>query len=131
MPKLKDGDLVRVTRQPANSLVDLKGEVGYVETLETHQGYIHFHLLDVDGNRKGMGTVPTDCIEVCDDPEWIVALLKNQEIQKNHEDTVIKWNSDLLDAQIVVAEKLGMPVNMIIEVLQMWDKEKPHNPYDR
>jgi hypothetical protein len=127
----QNDDLVRIIHQPANQHVDLKGKVGLVEIDAGPKEFVYVHCMDKDGRTTGQGSVPLDCLERCDDDEWVEAKRKCLETRKAYEGTVYKWNSDLLDAKIRVAEKVGVPVDVVIQVLDAWDKEEPQNPYDR
>lgn len=60
MTEFKEGDRVRIARQPSNQWVQLVGEVGLIE--EIRGGLCNIQTFSTNGT-SGWGTVPLDCLE--------------------------------------------------------------------
>lgn len=57
----KEGDRVRIARQPKNQWVSLVGEVGIIEEIQDDHCMVRTYSMD--GGCGGSGTIPLSCLE--------------------------------------------------------------------
>lgn len=75
--KCKQGDTVRIARQPPNQHVSVRGEVGEVDELESLDGveYARIQTYRLETlSIGGCGSVPVDCLEPHKDPRLDAAI---------------------------------------------------------
>jgi len=103
----REGDMVRIVRQPPNQWAQVVGEVGFVDEV-LFEPYVQVQCLRIGGARSGCGGVPDDCLEAVTDPLWIAAKEAYQkEIERNIEES--RKFAERVDARIeAIAARHGV-----------------------
>lgn len=78
MTNFKLNDVVIVTKNPPNQIVKIKGDIGYIDEFQeatNEKGevvkYVYFKTIELNSFCGGMGSIPIDCIELCDNPVYL------------------------------------------------------------
>ena len=78
MTNFKLNDVVIVTKNPPNQIVKIKGDIGYIDEFQEATNkkgelvkYVYFKTIELNSFLGGMGSVPIDCIELCDNPVYL------------------------------------------------------------
>lgn len=78
MTNFKLNDVVIVTRNPPNQIVKIKGDIGYIDEFQeatNEKGevvkYVYFKTIELNSFCGGMGSIPIDYIELCDNPVYL------------------------------------------------------------
>ena len=78
MTNFKQNDVVIVTKNPPNQIVKIKGDIGYIDEFQEATNkkgelvkYVYFKTIELNSFLGGMGSVPIDCIELCDNPVYL------------------------------------------------------------
>ena len=86
-------DVVIVTKNPPNQIVKIKGDIGYIDELQettNEKGevvkYVYFKTIELNSFCGGMGSVPIDCIELCDNPVYLKRFQEILEHKKKEEE---------------------------------------------
>lgn len=69
---MKRFDVVEVVTQPHNQFVQLVGAICVI-TEEPQEGYAQVSQLTLEGYTQAEGTLPLDCLKLCDKPVWKAA----------------------------------------------------------
>lgn len=69
---MKRFDAVEVVTQPHNQFVQLVGAICVI-TEEPQDGYAQVSQLTLEGYTQAEGTLPLDCLKLCDKPVWKAA----------------------------------------------------------
>jgi hypothetical protein len=100
MTNFKLNDVVIVTKNPPNQIVKIKGDVGYIDEFQEaldEKGevtkYVYFKEIKLNSFLGGMGSVPIDCIEICDNPVYLKRFQEILEHKKKEDE-----KSDLTQA---------------------------------
>ena len=124
MTNFKLNDVVIVTKNPPNQIVKIKGDIGYIDEFQeatNEKGevvkYVYFKTIELNSFCGGMGSVPIDCIELCDNP---VYLKRFQEILEHQKKENEKY--DLIQAFSQLEKNLKDREEEIIKL-----KEKSEN----
>jgi shikimate kinase len=111
---LKEGDLVRIVKQPPYVVVQVIGEVGILS--EIKENYSIFDAIRRNGSVGGGGAVPLDCLVLEQSAEWLRAkdiYLANQaKILKEAEDRTARYKALLKET----AEKYGVTQEAAIAI---------------
>jgi hypothetical protein len=110
------GDVVRVVKQPADLIVQIKGEVGFIDELnETHA---RIQTLKLDDSCGGCGGVLLSCLAPETAPQWL-------EIKAKHDADLAKRTAEYkafaerVDAgKKKIAEKYGVSVETVEKICQ-------------
>lgn len=109
MTNFKLNDVVIVTKNPPNQIVKIKGDIGYIDEFQeatNEKGevvrYVYFKTIELNSFCGGMGSVPIDCIEICDNP---VYLKRFQEILEHQRKENERYEKERLE-KIMTKEKL-------------------------
>jgi hypothetical protein len=109
MTNFKLNDVVIITKNPPNQIVKIKGDVGYIDEFQeatNEKGevikYVYFKTIKLNSFLGGMGSVPIDCIELCDNPIYLKRFQEIIEHQKKEND---RYENERLD-RIMTKEKL-------------------------
>lgn len=109
MTNFKLNDVVIVTKNPPNQIVKIKGDIGYIDEFQettNEKGeivkYVYFKTIELNSFCGGMGSVPIDCIELCDNP---VYLKRFQEILEHQRKEDERYEKERLE-RIMTKEKL-------------------------
>jgi len=108
MTNFKLNDVVIVTKNPPNQIVKIKGDIGYIDEFQettNEKGevlkYVYFKTIELNSFYGGMGSVPIDCIELCDNPVYLKRFQEILEHQKKEDE-----KRDLIQAYCKLENKL-------------------------
>ena len=122
--EFKEGDVVRIARQPDHSYVYLQGKVGVVD--EVSETKVLFVELKIDESCGGSGAVPKSCLEPVTDPKWILA--KDDRDRKIAERIAAadvrteKINAATEEAKRLVGIEFGMAGERIKEIVKSYNR---------
>lgn len=98
MTNFKLNDVVIVTKNPPNQIVKIKGDIGYIDEFQeatNEKGevvkYVYFKTIELNSFYGGMGSVPIDCIEICDNPVYLKRfqeILEHQRKEQSKDDLI-------------------------------------------
>lgn len=78
MTNFKLHDVVIVTKNPPNQIVKIKGDIGYIDEFQETANkkgevvkHVYFKTIELNSFYGGMGFVPIDCIELCDNSVYL------------------------------------------------------------
>jgi len=102
-------DVVIITKNPPNQIVKIKGNIGYIDEFQeatNEKGevvkYVYFKTIELNSLLGGMGSVPVDCIEHCDNPVYLKRFQEILEIQRKENE---RYEKERLE-RIMTKEKL-------------------------
>ena len=118
MTNFKLNDVVIVTKNPFNQIVKIKGDIGYIDEFQettNEKGevvkYVYFKTIELNSFYGGMGSIPINCIEFCDNP---VYLKRFQEILEHNKKEDEK--RDLIQAYCKLENELKSKEEEIIKL---------------
>ena len=97
--EFKEGDVVRIFKQPEGHHVHLQGKVGVIGELGSNR--ILFEELKLDGGYGGSGGVSKSCIELVTDPKWINA---RDERERKMSERIAAMDEENRKRKLAVAE---------------------------
>ena len=120
--ELQVGDIVRISRQPHDLLVQVVGEVGYIEEIKGEHSV--FVGLRRQGGLSGSGTVPLSCLDPEPDPLW--PPLKAQ--HEAHVETLVAesraFNQRLHEKEVELGTRYGIAPEAVQDIYKtisdMW-----------
>lgn len=119
--EFKVNDLVKVFRQPPKEPHDLVGVVGVVIS-PPKNGAVAVLEISKEGNESGSGPVPIDCLQICDDPEWVQAYAHYQVKYKQQVEAASAFQKAMIDKKYDLAQLYGLSIQHIEEIFYAYDK---------
>jgi hypothetical protein len=134
MTSFKLNDVVVIIKNPPNQIVKIKGDIGYIDEFQeatNEKGevvkYVYFKTIKLNSLLGGMGSVPIDCIELCDNPVYLkrfqeILEYKNKEKTKNEFiDVYCKLEDNLKskEEEIIKLKEKSQTLNEAFELIKI------------
>jgi hypothetical protein len=141
MHNFKLNDVVIVTKNPPNQIVKIKGDIGYIDEFQeaaNEKGevikHVYFKTIELNSFCGGMGSVPIDCIEICNNPVYLKRFQEILEHQKkeNEKYDLIQAFSNLersLKNKEEEITKLKEKIETLNEVKDLLESNLEYNAY--
>lgn len=141
MTNFKLNDVVIVTKNPPNQIVKIKGDIGYIDEFQEATNkkeelvkYVYFKTIELNSFLGGMGSVPIDCIEICDNPVYLKRFQEILEHQKKENEKTnlvqayCKLEADLKNHEVNLT-KLKEKLETLNEVNRSLESNLEYNAY--
>lgn len=122
--EFKEGDVVRIFKQPESHYVHLQGKTGVVD--EVAEEHIMFNELKLDDGCGGGGWIPKSCLKPVSDPKWTAARddrkRKFAEKMAAMDERSRKMKQAKLEARLKVGSEFNISANSVKEIVRRYNQ---------